>query len=519
MRERVDAAVVFCASLLVLGWGAGKPGLATAYVDPVARIPAQDEAVYGSTAFGMAASGDWITPRFLGRYVLYKPPLEYWLAAGSVKILGRTALALRTPSILAGAATITLVYCWLREAMPLAAALAGALLLLSSHMFFVLSRLGLTDALLTFEMTAAMYVLMRDPRLESRGSAAWFGLASGAALMTKALAGLFPLLALAVFCVASRQRPRWVALARLAAVTAAVAVPWHLWQFHLHPRWFWAEYVLTEQIAWGLGSPLQTSPESQLGFYLTRLAALDPVLFLATLIALMRARSRVPVAWLAVVLACVLAFEYRNASYLGPAYPAMAVLAAGLIPFRWARAALVAVIGLLILKALAPAAPWGLPFAPESVNPSHAALEAYAALHRGNDLIVIQPDDQFYSADLDLAHVRYCYLDPSPERRKYPLDFEYLGITVTAPEFEKLTELRPVFARRLREWNMDSSEPMATVILAKSADEIAGLIHSHPDADFYVPPEWASGDGGVHQTWQASGPRAFFLSRVMIQRP
>src|SRR5579862_1598239 len=144
MRE---TAAIFLASLLVLAWGASAPGIATAYVDPLAHIQAQDEALYGSSSLEMARHGGWMTPHFLGRYALYKPPLLYWLSALSAKIVGPGALALRIPSILAGAATVAIVFSWIRAALPIFAALSGALLLLSSHLFFVLSRTGLTDAL------------------------------------------------------------------------------------------------------------------------------------------------------------------------------------------------------------------------------------------------------------------------------------------------------------------------------------------------------------------------------------
>src|ERR1700683_2398014 len=121
--SKTPVAAVFCASLLLLGFGAGKAGIATAYVDPVAKIQAQDEATYAASSLRMAVHGGWMTPRFLGRYALYKPPLLYWLAASSVKVLGNRALALRAPSVLAGAATVALVFHWLIAAMPFEAAL------------------------------------------------------------------------------------------------------------------------------------------------------------------------------------------------------------------------------------------------------------------------------------------------------------------------------------------------------------------------------------------------------------
>ena len=53
LRTSVHAAV-FVVAALFLGWRGGEAGLATGWVDPVARIQAQDEAVYASTALGMA---------------------------------------------------------------------------------------------------------------------------------------------------------------------------------------------------------------------------------------------------------------------------------------------------------------------------------------------------------------------------------------------------------------------------------------------------------------------------------
>src|SRR6516164_1515397 len=86
MPRRLALFSVFLTSLVALGWGVGVPGIATGYVDPVARIQAQDEAVYGSTSFTMAAEGGWLTPRILGRYALYKPPLLYWFSAASARL-------------------------------------------------------------------------------------------------------------------------------------------------------------------------------------------------------------------------------------------------------------------------------------------------------------------------------------------------------------------------------------------------------------------------------------------------
>jgi 4-amino-4-deoxy-L-arabinose transferase-like glycosyltransferase len=573
-RETTWTAAVFAASLLILGWNAGAPGFATAYVDPIALMQAQDEAVYASSSFFMAAHGDWVTPRYLGRYALYKPPLDYWLSAICIKILGRTALAIRIPSILAGAATVALIFWTLRASMPLAPSLAAAILLLSSHVFFVLSRTGLMDALLTFETAVAMCVLVLDPRLQSRRALAIFGCASGAAIMTKALAGLFPLFGLGLFCLISRERPRITRLAQAILITAIVTLPWHLWQLHAHPRWFWNEYVMTESLEQGNAAPIQTTQETQIGYYAKRLALLDPVLLIASLAgalaAAVRAKrnrtirrncltptapdqagsipiepglksnpligehprasaaeyqqpGRAAISFLLVVLACALAFRYRNTSYLMPLYPAMAMLAAGAISTlnaRFAKFALALAVAVFIAKAALPDELWGLPFYPESEAPSEAALDRYAALHRGNELILIQPEDHFYSSDLDLPRVRYVYLDPKADTqnsRNIPLDFRRLGISVTVDDFAHVADLTPTFAARLHDFDLDSTAPIATLILARNNAPIDALIAAHPEADFYTPREFASGVS--HDLVRGTTARIFLLSREKIHRP
>jgi 4-amino-4-deoxy-L-arabinose transferase-like glycosyltransferase len=168
LRRRSTLAAVFFISLIIFGYNLGGPGLAETYIDPVARIPAQDEAVYSSTALHMARSGGWLTPMFLGRYAFYKPPVLYWAVGASVAVFGGSTWALRLPSLLAGATVATILFVWMRDAYSLAAAIAGCLLLLSDRTFHVLARLVLTDMLVTLCIVVAMFCVFRDPELQRR---------------------------------------------------------------------------------------------------------------------------------------------------------------------------------------------------------------------------------------------------------------------------------------------------------------------------------------------------------------
>jgi hypothetical protein len=271
--------------------------------------------------------------------------------------------------------------------------------------------------------------------------------------------------------------------------------------------------------SYGVDSPPQETQETQLGFYLKRLLLLDPFLLAAALAALIWKRPRLLLIWILVVFAAALAFQYRNDAYLLPMYSALAILAASAIPGaspasatsptpvmktrrNWATG--FAILACLVFagKVIASAQPWGIPFKPESVNPSLAALDRYAALHRGNDLLVVEPDDDFYSADIGLPHVRYVWVDPNPPRH-FPLDFQYLGILISAADYSRLPELQPQFEQRLREWNLNSSDPIPTSILARNRDELAELIRTHPMADFFLTTDWIAGDQAVHQARRA----------------
>src|SRR5215467_6405015 len=98
--------------LVCLLFRASRVGLAGDYLDPVSRISAQDEALYSHAAIRMVRHGGWLTPRFMERYALWKPPLLYWLAGVSAKIAGVSPLSLRFPVVLLCAVAAALV-CWI----------------------------------------------------------------------------------------------------------------------------------------------------------------------------------------------------------------------------------------------------------------------------------------------------------------------------------------------------------------------------------------------------------------------
>ncbi|HET7537301.1 MAG TPA: hypothetical protein VFJ90_12655, partial [Candidatus Didemnitutus sp.] len=66
---------VLCAALFGIGLG-------------FAPLANPDEARYGEIPREMLATGDFVTPRLDGVKYFEKPPLTYWLVAGSLKLFG-----------------------------------------------------------------------------------------------------------------------------------------------------------------------------------------------------------------------------------------------------------------------------------------------------------------------------------------------------------------------------------------------------------------------------------------------
>src|SRR5207244_3284306 len=105
---------------------------------------------------------------------------------------------------------------------------------------------------------------------------------------------------------------------------------------------------------WGFGSPPQITDEGQAWFYLKRLFLFDPVLIGAAALALLRCRNRVVIAWIVIVLFSVMAFQYRNATYLLPLFPALVLVVISAVPKRLGGAALACVLLLAGYKVLTP---------------------------------------------------------------------------------------------------------------------------------------------------------------------
>ena len=113
-------------------------------------LPVTDnvESNYALTAKEMVLSGDWISPRIYGNYWFDKPVMFYWLTALAYKILGFTDFASRLAPALSGTLAVAMAGFAGCKLYSQRAGLYSMLILSSCLLFFVLSKLIITDAAL-----------------------------------------------------------------------------------------------------------------------------------------------------------------------------------------------------------------------------------------------------------------------------------------------------------------------------------------------------------------------------------
>ncbi len=526
---------------IVLGFGIRGAGMASGYVDPLLHAGAQDEAVYGHAAARMARNNEWLTPVFLERFMLNKPPLLMWAGAATMRLAGISPLALRLPVLASGVLCCLLLYGWLRRSHSMPAAFSGVVLLVGTPVFHSIARKFMTDTLLALFLVTGMFLIVSDPPWERRASAIAFGALSGAAIMTKSAAGLLPLLILAVYWAFAGDKERLPVRKVLTAfgVVALVAAPWHVYEFFVHRDWFVAEYVRFQLLGSGLTAPSRYNGESNFWFYLSTLLRTDPILLVLSLTSLPwmalawkgaktranRTQARLLAAWIVTACLCLGIFGTRAAYYLLPLLPALALASVEFSPLfrgRMAWAACAALLAAFGVKVWAGDATWGLNYAP-STAPAAAALDAYAHLRRANELVIVSPDDEFYASVLDLPKVRYLYLTPLDTTKTS--DFFYrLGMIVSADQFCSLGALMPMYEQRLRAWKLpDNLHPEATLIDSGALSKLAELIRCSADRDFMLPESLrdiaVTAGASTHTASAASSGKFFLLSNHSIPRP
>ena len=173
-----------------------------------------DEGRYAEIPREMLATGDFVTPRLNGVLYFEKPPLYYWLVAGSMALLGPSEWAVRLPGMLASAGMVLLTAAFARRRWGLRTGLLAGIVTGTSGLVFILARVAIIDPVLSLALSAAAFAFCSFLEAERRGDtraarSALYGLAvaGAAAVMLKGLIGIvLPGGAIAVYVALSGRR-------------------------------------------------------------------------------------------------------------------------------------------------------------------------------------------------------------------------------------------------------------------------------------------------------------------------
>jgi len=312
--------------------------------NPGLSLPSLDDCFYARKGVEMARAGDLSTVTWNGVPTFQNPPLQIDILAAAFRLAGENDFAARLPSALMALGTLFAVY-WLgRRVAGAEVGVTAASLLAAAPFFCNHARRCMLDVPLCFWVVVAFVVV-----LEGMGRPRFLTLLAiplGAALLTKSVLGLLPLVVLASAAGFDRGtrallRIPWLWVGLVGGLL--VGLSWPLHQYLAHGPLALREHYIGE-----------IASRSSTGFSLARvltgyplalLGSFQPVVLpaLAALPLLWRSRGlgeRLLVAW---ILAPIILYSFSSAQsprYLFPTLPAMALAAALWLSRHFPRGAL-----------------------------------------------------------------------------------------------------------------------------------------------------------------------------------
>ncbi len=331
--------------LLLIAWGAlCLPNLGGPSLWDV------DEGKNAQAAVEMQESANWIVPTFNYELRADKPPLLYWLQAGSYALFGVNEFAARLPSALAALLSILLTYELARNAFGPMAGLLSGLTLGSAVSFCASAHFANPDSLLNAFSLLTLYLFWSGFAARGRWWLITCGLSSGLAVLAKGPVGLLlPGCVMILFLLWERQLWRLFDSRILLGLLGflVVAAPWYVW-VALETKGIWiAEFWRVHNQDRFLGT-MENHGGSVFYYILILMIGLSPwsVFMLLTgchsrdeLYAeptIQRSATRFLLCWIATYFVFFSIARTKLPNYILPLFPAAAILVARCLD-RWRR--------------------------------------------------------------------------------------------------------------------------------------------------------------------------------------
>lgn len=205
------------------------------------------DAVQATISRAMLVSGDWVTARIDSVPYMEKPPLIYWMIAGSFKIFGIHDWAARIPVALSAIGLCLLTAAFGKWAFSRRAGFYAGLCVVTCAGLFLFTRILIPDVMLTFCCALALWSYLRAMEEEEPHPRIWsFLLAAslGVGLLLKSLIAIvFPIGAALIHLALTRRlfvRRTWQRLHPWTGtlVILIIAAPWHILATIRNPPYF-----------------------------------------------------------------------------------------------------------------------------------------------------------------------------------------------------------------------------------------------------------------------------------------
>ena len=200
----------------------------------------RDEGSNAEAAREMVETGNWISPTLNYEPRFAKPVFIYWLMSGAYRLLGESEFTARLPSAVFALALVLLQSLFLTRLRGPEAGLLGGLMLILNVEMVAIGRLALTDSVLIFFTTLALYGFWLGLHAGDREHHYFWLFYVGMALatLTKGPVGVVvPLLAVVPYLTLARSwgdfRRRGFPLAG-TLLSLALAVPWYATMLAIH---------------------------------------------------------------------------------------------------------------------------------------------------------------------------------------------------------------------------------------------------------------------------------------------
>lgn len=288
----------------------------------------QDEGQMAAASFEMVKSGDYLTPHLNSAVYFHKPPLYAWLTTVAFRIFGFTEFAVRFWAAIFGILGVYLTFAFAKALFNERAALLSALIIATSPLYIVLSKMGLVDVLLSFFVTLALCLFYKGYQAPTEKK--WFylmWLSMGFATMTKGPLGiLVPLGSIILFLLIDRKLYilKQVEALKGGLIYLVIASPWFIIETIRHGSYFLK--IIFGQFLFAIYmSPLQQHPGPVYYYVLVALVGFLPWSGFFV-VSLFKKPHALLLSLFLVMLGLFSTASTKVPGYFLPAFPAMAII-------------------------------------------------------------------------------------------------------------------------------------------------------------------------------------------------